>query len=44
MPDSEHILVVDDHPDIRDALARYLKEHGYRVTTAGASGAGHQRH
>jgi len=34
MPDSEHILVVDDHPDIRDALARYLKEHGYRVTTA----------
>lgn len=34
MIDSEHILVVDDHPDIRDALARYLKEHGYRVTTA----------
>ena len=34
MADSEHILVVDDHPDIRDALARYLKEHGYRVTTA----------
>ncbi len=34
MTDSEHILVVDDHPDIRDALARYLKEHGYRVTTA----------
>ncbi|PIW31225.1 MAG: DNA-binding response regulator [Rhodospirillales bacterium CG15_BIG_FIL_POST_REV_8_21_14_020_66_15] len=34
MTDSEHILVVDDHPDIRDALARYLKEHGFRVTTA----------
>ena len=34
MTDSEHILVVDDHPDIRDAMARYLKEHGYRVTTA----------
>jgi two-component system OmpR family response regulator len=34
MSEAEHILVVDDHPDIRDALSRYLKEHGYRVTTA----------
>lgn len=34
MTDGEHILVVDDHPDIRESLARYLKEHGYRVTTA----------
>ena len=34
MSDSEHILVVDDHQDIRETLARYLRQHGYRVSTA----------
>lgn len=29
-----HILVVDDDSRIRDLLARYLFEHGFRVTTA----------
>ena len=29
-----HILVVDDHRDIRDLLARYLTKHGYRVSVA----------
>jgi len=29
-----HILVVDDDSRIRDLLARYLNDHGYRVTTA----------
>jgi two-component system OmpR family response regulator len=29
-----HILVVEDARDIRDPLARYLREHGYRTTTA----------
>lgn len=29
-----HILVVDDHRDIRDSLARYLTKHSYRVSTA----------
>ena len=29
-----HILVVDDHRDIRDLLARYLGRHGFRVTVA----------
>ncbi len=29
-----HILVVDDHRDIRDLVARYLAKHGLRVTTA----------
>jgi CheY-like chemotaxis protein len=29
-----HILVVDDDNRIRDLLARYLQEHGFRVTTA----------
>lgn len=29
-----HILVVDDHREIRDSLARYLRQHGFRVETA----------
>ena len=29
-----HILVVDDHKDIRDLLAKFLVKHGMRVTTA----------
>ena len=28
-----HILVVEDARDIREPLARYLREHGYRTTT-----------
>jgi two-component system, OmpR family, response regulator len=27
-----HILIVDDHREIRDALSRYLKTNGYRAT------------
>lgn len=35
LPDNApHVLVVDDDQKIRDLLARYLTEHGYRVTTA----------
>lgn len=34
MDQSPHILVVDDDHEIRDLLARFLKEHGLRVTTA----------
>ncbi len=29
-----HILVVDDHSDIRDLLKRFLEQHGYRVSCA----------
>ncbi|GAA4494074.1 response regulator [Pseudaeromonas paramecii] len=29
-----HILVVDDHADIRDLLKRFLETHGFRVTCA----------
>jgi two-component system OmpR family response regulator len=29
-----HILVVDDHRDIRDSLAKYLGQHEYRVSIA----------
>jgi len=35
LPDNApHVLVIDDDQKIRDLLARYLFEHGYRVTTA----------
>ena len=37
MEDGHHILVVDDHRDIRDPLAAYLKKRGFRVTTAADS-------
>ena len=32
--DAPHILVVDDDKRIRDLLARFLQENGYRVSTA----------
>jgi two-component system OmpR family response regulator len=31
---SPHILIVEDARDIREPLARYLREHGYRTTVA----------
>lgn len=31
---SNHILVVDDHKDIREPLAKYLDQNGFRVTIA----------
>lgn len=34
MESTNHILVVDDHKDIRDLLAKFLVKHGMRVTTA----------
>jgi len=34
MKGNPHILVVDDHREIRDLVARYLGEHGMRVATA----------
>ncbi len=32
--ENEHILVVDDHKDIREPLAKYLKQNGFRVSMA----------
>ncbi|MGH6873119.1 MAG: response regulator [Rhizomicrobium sp.] len=32
-----HVLIVEDARDIREPLARYLREHGYRTTTAADS-------
>jgi two-component system OmpR family response regulator len=34
MESRAHILVIDDHREIRDLLARYLAKHGFRVSTA----------
>ncbi|HEY1708453.1 MAG TPA: response regulator [Rhizomicrobium sp.] len=34
-----HILVVEDARDIREPLARYLRDNGYRTTTAGDAAA-----
>ncbi|WP_461536227.1 response regulator [Spongorhabdus nitratireducens] len=34
MGQTEHILVVDDHLEIRDLLGRYLSKYGYRVSLA----------
>lgn len=33
-PTLPHILVVDDHADIRDLLKRFLEQHGFKVTCA----------
>ena len=34
LPDAAHILVVDDDRRLRDLLARFLADHGFRVTVA----------
>ena len=34
MEASPHLLVVDDHREIRDLLAKFMGKHGFRVTTA----------
>lgn len=34
MEPSPHVLVVDDHRDIRELLSRYLAQHGFRVSAA----------
>ena len=34
MSEPPHILVVDDHREIRDAVTRYLEKNGMRVTSA----------
>lgn len=34
MNDTPHILVVDDHRDIRDAISRYLEKNGMRANAA----------
>ncbi len=34
MNNTPHILIVDDHREIRDAVSQYLRRNGYRTTTA----------
>ena len=35
MDKKPHLLVVDDHQEIQDLLARFMTKHGFRVSTAG---------
>ena len=39
MEASPHVLVVDDHREIREPLGRYLERHDMRVTVVGGSAA-----
>ncbi len=39
MDPSPHILIVDDHKDIRDLVAKYLQLHGLRTSKAETAGA-----
>jgi two-component system, OmpR family, response regulator len=39
MEPTPHIAIVDDHKDIRDLVARYLGEHGFRVSVADSAAA-----
>ena len=39
MHPTQHLLVVDDHRDIRELLARFLTQHGFRVSTAEGAAA-----
>lgn len=39
MEQAPHILVVDDHRDIRDLIARYLVKHGLRASVAESAAA-----
>ncbi len=41
--DAPHLLVIDDDNRIRTLLARFLGEHGYRVTTAGNAAEARRR-
>ena len=34
MSSAPHILIVDDHREIRDAVSRYLERNGFRASTA----------
>ena len=39
MSEAPHLLVVDDHREIREALAKYLARHDYRVSVADSAAA-----
>ena len=39
MEEQPHVLVVDDHREIRESLSDYLRQHGYRVSPAESAAA-----
>lgn len=43
MSEQPHILVVDDNREIRDTLSRYLRDHGFRVSSAADASSARQQ-
>lgn len=39
MQNSSHVVVVDDHSDIRDLVRQYLEQQGYKVSVAESGAA-----
>ncbi|ART80289.1 response regulator [Oceanisphaera avium] len=39
MTQAKHLLVVDDHAEIRDLLKRFLEQHGYQISTVAEGNA-----
>lgn len=39
MQGAKHVVVVDDHKDIRDLVRKYLQQHGFEVSTAESGAA-----
>ena len=40
MPETEHVLIIDDTPQIVRLLSHNLKNHGYAVSAATTGGCG----
>ena len=43
LPPTPHLLIVDDHKEIRDLLSRFLAQHNYQVSVAGNGDEMNQR-
>ena len=43
LPPTPHLLIVDDHKEIRDLLSRFLTQHNYQVSVAGNGDEMNQR-
>ncbi len=43
LPPTPHLLIVDDHKEIRDLLSRFLVQHNYQISVAGNGDEMNQR-
>ena len=41
--DANHLLLIDDDERIRDLLSQYLKDNGYKITTAESASDARQK-